>query len=213
MTKKVFDRFQKIAKGDIVDSSDEYYTLYHAYKSLLLELICRHLSGKTYKVIICPCDSKTSVFRNLVDDADKIGNPTIIYSSYPDVDWVYYFDLDYEKEYGCSKDDVCIFTNPPFKRLGSCLDCIQCDFLLFGSNATSLPQGFFTKDAKGFIYIKNTQNYNGNADDFEEKYGEVRTFFYSNTRFLSFGRQYTNNEKTKHSVMFGKDKLCVVSGY
>lgn len=116
MTNKVYSRFSKISNGQVSDSSDEYYTLYHAYCSLVLELLCRYKKGKKYKVIICPCDSSTSVFRNLEKIAGQIGNPKVIYSFYPEVDWSYYFDLDYEKEYGCTKDEVLIFTNPPFHR-------------------------------------------------------------------------------------------------
>ena len=212
MTNALFARFSRISNGTVEDSSDEYYTLYHAYKALLLELICRHLKGKTYKVIVCPCDGKTSVFRNLVNDAEKIGNPKIVYSAYPDVEWEHYFDMDYEAEFGCSAEDLCIFTNPPFKKLGQNMENIKCDFLVFGSNATSIPQGVFAKETKGFVYIKNTQDFNGNADEFKDKYGSVNTFFYSNRKFLTFGRQYINNEKTKTSVMFGKDKLCLIGG-
>lgn len=210
MTNKVYSRFSKISNGQVSDSSDEYYTLYHAYCSLVLELMCRYKKGKRYKVIICPCDSSTSIFRNLEKLAEKIGNPRIIYSFYPEVDWSYYFDLDYEKEYGCAKDEVLIFTNPPFKKLSKNLELIKCDYLLFGSNAVGISQGVYAKETKGFVYIKNTENYNGNADDFQQKFGAVNTWFYSNSKFLSYGRQYTNKSDKKESLLFGRDRLYEV---
>lgn len=210
MTNKVFSRFSKISNGTATDSSDEYYTLYHAYAALLLELMCRYKQGKQYKVIICPCDSQTSIFRNLEKIKDKIGNPEVIYSFYPEKDWAEYFDIDTQAEYGCNKDEVLIFTNPPFKKLGKNLEQIKCDYLLFGSNVVSMPKGVYAKETKGFVYIKNNLDFNGSADEFKQKYGDVNTFFYSNTRFLSYGRQYTNNSDQKESILFGKDKLVEI---
>ena len=212
MTKnKVFKRFSAISRGENKDSSDEYYTLYHAYASLFLELLCRFHAGKTYKIIICPCDSSTSIFHELEKDKDKIGNPKIIYSAWPEKDWADYFDMDYKKEYGCKASEVCIFTNPPFKFLSRNLRQIKCDYLVFGSNCVSISKKCFAKETKGFIYIKNNQNYNGNADVFEKKYGAVNTFFYSNSKFLSAGRQYINETNTKYSILFDKDKLKKIS--
>lgn len=49
MTNKVYSRFSKISNGQVSDSSDEYYTLYHAYCSLVLELMCRYKKGKNTK--------------------------------------------------------------------------------------------------------------------------------------------------------------------
>ena len=207
---KVFKRFSEIANGTNKDSSNEYYTLYHSFAELLLELICRYNRGIKYKVIICPCDSEKSVFRQLPKYKAWIGNPEIIYSHYPEKDWADYFNLDYEKEYGCKNTEVCIFTNPPFKGLGKALTEIHCDYLLFGSNAVSMRGGTYCKEGKGFIYVKNNENFNGNADDFEPKYGSVKTFFYSNRKFESFGKQYTNQTAHPHSVLFGRRELTLI---
>ena len=117
MTNKVFKRFYEIARGTNTDASNEYYTMYHSFAQALLELICRHTSGKTYKMIICPCDSETSIFRELPKYRNLIGDPQIIYTAWPDKDWKDYFNMDYEKAYGFKSDEVCIFTNPPFKGL------------------------------------------------------------------------------------------------
>lgn len=62
MTNNTIKRYGQIARGQNTDASDEYYTLFPAFAQLLLEVICRHQKGKTYKVIICPCDSATSIF-------------------------------------------------------------------------------------------------------------------------------------------------------
>lgn len=78
MTNKTVKRFGDIARGTNTDDSDEYYTLFPAFAQLLLEVMCRHHNGKTYKVIICPCDSQTSVFRELTKYTDLIGNPKVI---------------------------------------------------------------------------------------------------------------------------------------
>lgn len=115
MVNKIADRFRDIASGKATDSSDEYYTLYPAFSAAFIEILCRYQSGKTYKVIICPCDSKTSVFRELERLKSMIGNPEIIYSFWPEKDWKDYFNMDYKQEYGCDPDEVCIFTNPPFR--------------------------------------------------------------------------------------------------
>lgn len=210
MTNKVFKRFSEIAQNKNTDSSDEYYTLYHSYMALFLELICRHRQGKTYKVIICPCDSESSVFRNTDKLAHLIGGPRVIYSSYPEKNWEDYFDMDYQSVYGVPKEEVCIFTNPPFKNLSSNIRKIKCDYLLFGSNAVSIREGVYVKNARVSLYIKNNENYNGNADQFEEKYGNVSTWFYSNEKFLSEGEQYFNKTNKGTSILFGKDKLTKV---
>lgn len=207
MTNGVFKRFSQISRGENSDSSDEYYTLYHAFVALLIEVICRYKAGQKYKVIICPCDSDTSVFRELEKWKDMIGNPKIVYSYWPQKDWKEYFDMDYQIEYGCSRDEVLIITNPPFKNLSKSIREIQCDYLLFGSNAVSIRDGIFCKESGGFIYIKNNKDYTGNADDFQEKYGAVCTFFYSNKEFLSEGCVYTNITNRGTSILFGKDKL------
>ena len=204
---KVFKRFSQIANGTNQDSSNEYYTLYYSFAELLLELLCRYARGIKYKVIICPCDTERSIFRKLTKYADWIGNPKIIYSHWPEKDWAEYFDMDYEKEYGCKNTEVCIFTNPPFKGLGKALTQIHCDYLLFGSNAVSIRTGTYCKEGRGFVYIKNNENYNGNADDYEAKYGSVKTFFYSNRQFESYGKQYTNETQHPHSMLFGKREL------
>lgn len=207
MTNKTFQRFSEISRGANSDSSDEYYTLYPAFSALLLEVLCRFHKGIKYKVIICPCDSSTSIFRKLVDYKELIGNPQIIYSFWPEKDWKDYFDLDYEREYGCRSDEVLIFTNPPFKGLSLLLPKINCDYLLFGSNAVGITGNTHALETKVSLYRKNNMNYDGNADNFKEEYGRVSTFFYSNREFLSDGKQYKNTTKTKESILFGKDRL------
>jgi hypothetical protein len=204
---KVFKRFSDISNGKNQDSSNEYYTLYYAFAELLLEVLCRYQRGTKYKVIICPCDSETSVFRELPKYAEWLGNPKIIFSHYPDKSWEDYFDMDYQKEYGCKASEVLIFTNPPFKGLGKALTQIRCDYLLFGSNAVSIRTGTYAKEGRGFVYIKNNEDFSGNADQFEQKYGSVKTFFYSNRQFVSKGKQYTNETKHPHSVLFGRREL------
>lgn len=210
MTKSIFNRFSEISRGENNDSSDEYYTLFHAFADALLEVICRHQKGKTYKIIICPCDSKTSVFRELEKYKDMIGNPRIVYSFWPQKDWKEYFSMDFKKEYGCSCEDVLIFTNPPFKGLSENMRMIGCDFVLFGSNAVSIRRGIYAKETGGFIYIKNIYDFDGNADNFKQNYGAVSTVFYSNSEFLSEGRVYTNISDKGTSILFGKDKLKLV---
>ena len=207
MTNRIARRFSDIAAGRNLDSSDEYYTLYHAFMALVLELMARFKAGKTYKVIICPCDSETSIFRELESKKEYFGNPKIIYSFWPNKDWNDYFDIDFVEEYGCSAEDVCIFTNPPFKGLSSALKQIRSDYLLFGSNAVQIVQGVFAKDAGGFFYIKNNTDYKGNADEFAVKYGSVRTFFYSNRMFLTHGKQYINETDRSSNVFFGRQNL------
>ena len=207
---KVFKRFSQIANGTNQDSSNEYYTLYYSFAELLLELLCRYARGIKYKVIICPCDSDKSIFRILPKYKSWIGNPKIIYSHFPEKDWAEYFDMDYEKEYGCKNTEVCIFTNPPFKGLGKALTQIHCDYLLFGSNAVSIRAGTYCKEGRGFVYIKNNEDYKGNAEEYEQKYGSVKTFFYSNRKFESHGKQYTNLTDHPHSMLFGKRELTKV---
>lgn len=207
MTSKTIKRYTEIAKGTNTDASDEYYTLFTAFAQLLLEVMCRHQNGKAYKVIICPCDSGTSIFRELVKYKELIGNPRIIYSHWPDKDWKEYFDMDYEKEYGAKADEVLIFTNPPFKGLSNALPEIKCDYLLFGSNAVGIIGNTHAKETKVSLYRKNNETYDGNADNFKNIYGRVATLFYSNRKFLSWGKQYKNNTKNKESMMFGKDRM------
>ena len=207
MVNKVAKRFQEIAAGVNTDSSDEYYTLFPSFANALIELMCRHQSGKTYKVIICPCDGEKSVFRNLVDYADMIGNPRIIYSFWPQKDWKDYFNMDYQKEFGCDADEVCIFTNPPFKGLSKLLPTIDCDYILFGSNAVGITGKTNAKEVRTSLYIKNNETYDGNTDNFQKRYGRVSTLFYSNSEFLSTGAQYVNRTKNKESMMFGKDRM------
>ena len=207
MINKVADRFRAIAQGTNTDASDEYYTLYPAFANLLIELLCRAKAGKTYKVIICPCDSSTSIFQELVKYKKLIGEPKIIYSHWPEKDWKDYFDMDYEAEYGCKAKDVLIMTNPPFKGLSKALQEIQCDYLLFGSNAVGITGKVHAKETKVSLYLKNNTNYTGNADDFKNMYGRVCTLFYSNTEFLSTGRQYINKTKQRCCVLFEKDQL------
>lgn len=204
---KVFKRFSDISNGKNQDSSNEYYTLYYSFAELLLEVLCRYQRGTKYKVIICPCDSETSVFRELPKYAEWLGNPKIIFSHYPEKSWEDYFDMDYQKEYGCKASEVLIFTNPPFKGLGKALTKIRCEYLLFGSNAVSIRTGMYAKEGRGFVYIKNNEDFSGNADQFEQKYGSVKTFFYSNRQFVSKGKQYTNETQHSHSVLFGRREL------
>ena len=207
MTNKTIQRYGQIARGTNLDSSDEYYTLFPAFSELLLEVMARHHAGRTYKVIICPCDSSTSIFRELAKYKHLIGDPEIIYSQWPDKDWKDYFHMDYEREYGCKADEVLIFTNPPFKGLSNNLPEIECDFLLFGSNAVGIIGNTHAKETKVSLYLKNTETYDGNADNFGSTYGRVATVFYSNREFLTHGPQYINRKKTKNSMMFGKDEL------
>lgn len=214
---KVFKRFSDISNGKNTDSSNEYYTLYYSFASLFLEVLCRYFKGIQYKVIICPCDTQKSVFRTLEQYKSWIGNPKVIYSYFPEKDWKEYFDMDYEKEYGCNAKEVLIFTNPPFKGLGKAIRQIKCDYLLFGSNAVGIVQGTFAKEGRGFVYIKNNEQFNGDVDkahkqnEGEQKYGSVKTFFYSNREFLSVGTQYTNKTGTQHSVLFGRKELQLVT--
>jgi len=211
MTNKTIKRYGQIAKGTNEDSSDEYYTLFHSFVALLLEVMCRHDWGQTYKVIICPCDSQTSVFRELEKYKHLIGNPKIIYSYWPEKDWKEYFDMDYKKEFGCEPYQVLILTNPPFKGLSQLLPAIKCDYLLFGSNAVGIIGNTHAKETKVSLYRKNNETYDGNADNFQERYGRVSTLFYANRRFMSHGKQYKNNTKNKESMMFGKDRLKRIS--
>ena len=207
MTSRTIKRYHEIAKGTNTDSSDEYYTLFPAFASLLLEVMCRHENGKTYKVIICPCDSATSIFRELVKYKKLIGDPKIIYSQWPDKDWKDYFDMDYEKEYGAKAEEVLIFTNPPFKGLSKLLPEIKCDYLLFGSNAVGIIGNTHVKETGVSLYLKNNIDFDGNADHFKGDYGRVCTYFYANRKFESEGRQYINKTKNKESMMFGKDRM------
>lgn len=204
---KLQKRLSDIAHNRNEDASDEYYTLYHAFASAFLELLCRHKQGRTYKVIICPCDSQTSVFRELEHLKHLIGNPQIIYSFYPEKDWADYFDLDYYTVYGCAAKEVCIFTNPPFKGLSKAFRAIKCDYILFGANSTGVMPDCFCKQTGGFRYIKNNDRYTGDADEFDTIYGDVPTCFFSNAPFLSYGEQYQNKKDVWVSIMFGKDKL------
>lgn len=210
MINKIADRFREIAQGTNTDSSDEYYTLFPAFSNILIEVLCRYQSGKIYKVIICPCDSQTSIFRELIKYKKMIGDPQIIYSQWPDKDWKEYFNMDYEKEYGCKAEEVLILTNPPFKGLSRALPEIQCDYILFGSNAVGISGKIYAKEVKTSLYLKNNTNYSGNADDYKELYGRVCTLFYSNRQFESEGRQYTNKGKSKKSVLFDKDMMTIV---
>lgn len=207
MTNKTTKRYAEIAKGTNTDSSDEYYTLFPAFAELLLEVMCRYHKGIKYKVIICPCDSATSIFQELVKYKHLIGDPKIIYSHWPDKDWKDYFDMDYEKEFGCKDNEVLIFTNPQFKGLSQLLPSIKCDYLLFGSNAVGIVGNTRAKETKVSLYLKNNIDFDGNADNFKKMYGRVATLFYSNREFLSTGRQWINKTNNKESIMFGKDKL------
>lgn len=205
--KKIAKRFRDIAQGANTDASDEYYTLYPAFSEAFVELLCRHQAGIEYKVIICPCDGPTSIFRELENKKALIGNPRIIYSFWPEKDWQEYFTMDFEKEYGVADDEVLIFTNPPFKGLSRILPVIPCDYILFGSNAVGITKNTYAKEAQSSLYIKNKDDYTGDAGVYKEKYGRVATYFYSNKEFLSAGRQYINKTKGKESLLFGKDKL------
>ena len=209
MTKKnkVYKRFQEIAAGQNTDASDEYYTLYHSFMNAFIEVLCRYNNGQKYKVIICPCDSQTSVFRELENYKELIGNPEIIYSFWPEKDWQDYFYMDYQKEYGCKAKEVLIFTNPPFKGLSKLLPTIECDYILFGSNAVGITGKIHAKETRVSLYRKNNLDYDGNADNLKERYGRVCTLFYSNREFLSTGKQYINTHKNKESFLFGKDRL------
>lgn len=207
MTNKLIRRLSDIAHNRNEDASDEYYTLYHAFASAFLELLCRYKQGTAYKVIICPCDSQTSVFREMDHLKHLIGDPQIIYSFYPEKDWADYFDMDYYTEYGCSAKEVCIFTNPPFKGLSKAFRAIKCDYILFGAISTGVMPDCFCKQTGGFRYIKNNEHYTGDADEFDTIYGDVPTCFFSNVPFLSYGEQYHNQKDKWVSIMFGKDKL------
>ena len=207
ISKKLAKRFSDIGHGTNTDASDEYYTLYHAFAAAFLELLCRYKRGIEYEVIICPCDSKTSVFRELERLKGMIGNPRIIYSFYPEKDWADYFDMDYEAGYGCPARHVCIFTNPPFKGLTKAFREIKCDFILFGANSTGVTPGLYCKFTGGFKYTKNNTTFDGNADNFQETFGSVSTCFFSNKQFVSAGPQYQNRSGVQESLMFGKDRL------
>lgn len=211
MTNSTIKRYGDIARGQNTDASDEYYTLFPAFAQLLLEVMCRHHKGKTYKVIICPCDSQTSIFNELVKYKHLIGDPRIIYSHWPEKDWRDYFDMDYEKEYGCKAEDVLIFTNPPFKGLSREIPTIKCDYLLFGSNAVGIIGNTHAKDTGVSLYLKNTIGFDGNADNRVDNYGRVKTMFYSNRKFESEGEQWVNKTKNKESAMFGMDKWTKIS--
>lgn len=211
MTNQTIKRYGQIARGQNTDASDEYYTLFPAFAQLLLEVMCRLKKGKTYKVIICPCDSATSIFNELVKYKSLIGEPRIIYSHWPEKDWRDYFDMDYEKEYGCKAEDVLIFTNPPFKGLSREIPTIKCDYLLFGSNAVGIIGNTHAKDTGVSLYMKNTEGYDGNADNRVDNYGRVKTMFYSNRKFESDGKQWINRTKTKESAMFGIDRWTRIS--
>lgn len=50
MTNKLIKRLSDIAHNRNEDASDEYYTLYHAFASAFLELLCRYHKGTAYKV-------------------------------------------------------------------------------------------------------------------------------------------------------------------
>ena len=118
-----------------------------------------------------------------------------------------YFYLDYQKEYGADADEVLIFTNPPFKGLSKILPVIECDYILFGSKAVGLSKNIYAKEALSSLYIKNKDDFTGDAGVYQQKYGRVATFFYSNREFLSAGHQYINKTKNKESLLFGKDRL------
>lgn len=150
MISKVLKRLSDISHNRNQDASDEYYTLYHAFAAAFLELLCRYHNGTQYKVIICPCDSVTSVFRELEHLAYLIGNPRIIYSFWPEKDWAEYWDMDWHAEYGCSANEVCIFTNPPFKGITKAFRAIKCDYILFGAISTGVGPGGFCKKTGGF---------------------------------------------------------------
>lgn len=208
MSKSLVRRIQDIGRGRNKDASDEYYTLYHAFAAAFLELLCRHKSGTTYKVIICPCDSQTSVFRELEHLKHLIGDPRVIYSFWPEKDWADYFDMDYYTEYGCSASEVCIFTNPPFKGIAKAFRTMKCDYLVFGSTlTTTIIPGHYCKQTKGFKYIKNTMHYSGTADTHPAIYGCVPTSFFSNKPLLSYGVQWQNRKDQGLFIGFKKDQL------
>lgn len=207
MINKVANRFREIAQGTNTDASDEYYTLFPAFANLLIELLCRFKAGIKYKVIICPCDSSTSIFQELIKYKSLVGNPEIIFSHWPDKDWKDYFDMNYEEEFGCKSKEVLIMTNPPFKGLSKAIQEIKCEYLLFGSNAVGINGKVHAKETKVSLYLKNNTNYDGDADKFENMYGRVCTLFYSNSEFLSTGKQYINKTKAKCYVLFEKDQL------
>lgn len=208
MTNKVFSRFSAISSGRNTDASNEYYTMFPAFSEMLLELLARAAAGKTYKVIICPCDSATSIFRELRKYADLIGNPKIIYSHWPDKDWEEYFDMDYKAEFGCRADEVLICTNPPFKKLTKNLMKIKCHYLLFGSNAVGVQGSVHAKIVKVSLYIKNNTTFTGSADEpAPNTYGRVLTVFYSDTEFVTHGQQFINTGKKYKSLLFGKFEL------
>lgn len=200
---KSFKRFNSISNGKNKDASDEYYTLNHCFMAFLVELLARYYNGIKYKVIICPCDGLQSIFRRLEEFKQYVGNPKIIYSFYPEKDWKDYFDMDFEKEYGCKKEDVLIFTNPPFKGLSSIFrtQVIKCNFLLMGSEVTRISNKVYLLRKKTVTFLKNT-NLKKN-----EMYGEIATVFLSNQPFYSYGEQYTNEKSKTLCVLFGKDKL------
>ena len=89
---------------------------------------------------------------------------------------------------------------------------IKCDYLLFGSNVVSITGNTHAKLTGGFWYLKNNDDFTGDADQFKDKYGAVATVFYSNTQFLSSGRQYKNDSHVSENIMFGKDRLTEVKG-
>lgn len=207
ISNKLQKRLSDIAHNRNADASDEYYTLYHAFSAAFLELLCRYHKGIRYKVIICPCDSLTSVFRELDHLKHLIGDPRVIYSYWPEKDWAEYFEQDWQEEYRCDAKEVCIFTNPPFKGLHRAFRAIKCDYILFGAISTGVMPDCFCKETGGFRYIKNNDSYTGNADEFNTIYGDVPTCFFSNIPFLSYGPQYQNQQDKWVSIMFGKDKL------
>lgn len=198
-----FKRWSMIGNQQNTDASDEYYTLPHAFYAILTELLARYKNNIVYKVIICPCDNGGSVFRELVKWVDYIGKPRIIYSYYPQKDWVEYFDMDFEKEYGCKKEEVLIFTNPPFTKLCANLKKIQCNFLLFCSKITSINNNNFVVNTSKYTFIKNTDLKNN------QLYGTVPIMFVSNTMFYSFWKrgQYTVNtdDRRRKTFMFNKN--------
>lgn len=209
MTKnKRFVRNQQISVGSNKDASNEYYTLFPAFANMLIELLARAVAGKTYKVIICPCDGPSSIFHELTKYVDLIGNPKIIYSHWPDKDWESYFDMDYKAEFGCSANDVLICTNPPFKGLAKNFKKIKCQYLLFGSDVTGIYGNVHVKTVKTSLYIKNNETYTGNADETTKAgYGRVRTMFFSNSEMLSAGRQYINTGKKIAFMLFQLNQL------
>ena len=83
--------------------------------------------------------------------------------------------------------------------------------MLFGSNAVGIIGNTHAKDTGVSLYIKNTDGYDGNADNRVDNYGRVKTMFYSNRKFESEGKQWVNRTKKKESEMFGMDKWTRVS--